>query len=510
VTAHGGELIPAAGTATLVPTSSQFDAHRPDFTSANDDETAEHPPFQRPRASTLRHLVILADLIAILVGIGVTFVVQAHVKPIPRAIQIDHARLALVSLPAWLLALGANKMYTSRAIEQRGEELRRLLTSCLIGLASIVGLAFAWQYSLLSRLWVGSLLLFVFGTIAIERGMTRHAFNMLRRTGRITRRVAIIGTDDHAVSVMRSVQRNASFGYDVVGLIGDGVHDVPAGVEVLGSADDTGELLRLHGCNGAIISMSSVDSPTVNRLTRRLTDDGFHIALLSSLRDIDLGRIRPQRLDGQALIYVEPTVRNGWRAHAKRAFDIVVSVLALLVMAPFLVLAAIAIGLESGGPILFRQSRVGRDGEEFAVLKLRTMHADAEERRAELMALNEADGPLFKIRNDPRITKVGRILRKLSIDEFPQFWNVLKGEMSVVGPRPALPSEVAQWDPELHERLRVLPGITGLWQVSGRADASFEDYKRLDLYYVDNWSLLHDVQIMFRTLGTITLQRGAH
>jgi lipopolysaccharide/colanic/teichoic acid biosynthesis glycosyltransferase len=159
--------------------------------------------------------------------------------------------------------------------------------------------------------------------------------------------------------------------------------------------------------------------------------------------------------------------------------------------------------------VFFRQERVGRDGKPFEMIKLRTMYADAEQRKAELVDQNEADGPLFKMERDPRITRVGRYLRKLSIDELPQFWNVLRGQMSVVGPRPALASEVEAWDEELHDRLRVLPGITGLWQVSGRSDSSFEVYKRLDLYYVDNWSLLHDIRIVLKTFGAVVFQRGA-
>ena len=149
------------------------------------------------------------------------------------------------------------------------------------------------------------------------------------------------------------------------------------------------------------------------------------------------------------------------------------------------------------------------DGRQFEIIKLRTMVVDAEARKAELMAQNESDGALFKIRNDPRVTPIGRYLRKLSLDELPQFWNVLRGEMSVVGPRPALPAEVEKWPADAHERLRVLPGITGMWQVSGRSDTSFDEYKRLDMYYVDNWSLLHDVLIVAKTFGAVVSSRGA-
>ncbi len=232
------------------------------------------------------------------------------------------------------------------------------------------------------------------------------------------------------------------------------------------------------------------------------------MTLSSSLHDIDITRTRSQSIDGRLMIYVEPTNRS--RAHMllKRAFDVVVSGLALLLTSPIMLIAALAIKLDSRGPVLFRQVRVGKDGELFEILKLRSMVQDAEEKRSALEDLNERTGPLFKMREDPRITRTGRILRMTSIDELPQFWNVLRGEMSVVGPRPALPSETDAWTPDLRERLRVLPGITGMWQVSGRAEADFELYRRLDLFYVDNWSLLHDAKIVAKTFLVVLTRRG--
>ncbi len=209
------------------------------------------------------------------------------------------------------------------------------------------------------------------------------------------------------------------------------------------------------------------------------------------------------------MIYVEPTNRSRTHLLLKRAFDVVVAGLALLLTLPIVAIAAVAIKLDSKGPVLFRQARVGKDGELFEMIKLRSMVQDAEAQRHELEHLNERSGPLFKISADPRITRVGRFLRKTSIDEFPQFWNVLRGDMSVVGPRPALPSETEQWTPDLRERLRVLPGITGMWQVSGRSESDFELYRRLDLFYVDNWSLTHDIKIVAKTFLVVLTSRGA-
>jgi lipopolysaccharide/colanic/teichoic acid biosynthesis glycosyltransferase len=170
---------------------------------------------------------------------------------------------------------------------------------------------------------------------------------------------------------------------------------------------------------------------------------------------------------------------------------------------------AVAIKATSPGPVIFAQERVGRDGRRFRIYKFRTMVADAEARKASLAGQNDADGPMFKITRDPRVTRVGAILRKLSIDEIPQFLNVLRGHMSIVGPRPALASEVAQWTDDVHGRLRVLPGITGMWQVSGRSNTSFDEYKRLDLYYVDNWTLAQDLRIVARTIPAVLAKRGA-
>jgi lipopolysaccharide/colanic/teichoic acid biosynthesis glycosyltransferase len=199
----------------------------------------------------------------------------------------------------------------------------------------------------------------------------------------------------------------------------------------------------------------------------------------------------------------------GWQAVAKRALDVLVSAIALLGVAPVLLVLLVAVRRD-GGPALFRQERVGKDGVRFTVLKLRTMVVDAESRVAELRDRNEADGPLFKLRDDPRVTPIGRFLRKTSLDELPQLLNVLRGEMSLVGPRPALPSEVDEWDAELHARLDVKPGITGRWQVSGRSDADFATYRRLDLSYVEEWSILVDLAILLRTIPTVLFARGAY
>lgn len=199
-----------------------------------------------------------------------------------------------------------------------------------------------------------------------------------------------------------------------------------------------------------------------------------------------------------------------WRMAAKRGFDIVVALVALTACLPALAVAAVAIVVDSGRPVLFWQQRLGREGRLFRLYKLRTMVPGAEAMLPAVRHRNELEDPLFKIRRDPRITRVGRHLRRWSLDEVPQLWNVLRGDMSVVGPRPALPEEALAWAPELRRRLEVRPGVTGPWQVSGRADSSFVDYVRLDLEYIDNLSLLTDATIVAKTVPTVLRRRGAY
>ena len=318
-----------------------------------------------------------------------------------------------------------------------------------------------------------------------------------------------MGTDPHAIRLAHAYQRNPELGYEVAGFVGRDDIGARGGARLLGSVANVRRLLVEHGCCGVVVSLGSVGQDEVNRLTRELTDEGFHVALSSSLCDIDIARIRPQVFDGNTMLYIEPVIRGGWRGVAKRGFDAVVAMFILVFSAPVLLAAMIAIKIDDGGPVFFRQVRVGRDGQTFTMTKLRTMVVDADALKEGLLDQSDVDGPLFKMENDPRVTRTGRWLRKLSIDELPQLISVLSGTMSMVGPRPALPDEVDQWDEQTADRLRVLPGLTGMWQVSGRSDTSFEQYRRLDLYYVDNWSLAHDLRICAKTVGVVLTGRGA-
>ncbi len=452
---------------------------------------------------------MLADLAAVVVGLAVAFVVQATWRPVDESIAFRQWVVVVASLPLWLFAANLNHLYTARANVRIADEFRHLAASTALGVAGVASLVLLAGAPTFSRWMTVTIFLSVLPIWFAVRQAVRAVFAKLRRSGRLSRPILVVGTDTFASDLVGGLQNQPNLGYNVVGFVGDTYPENPHGLPVVGDMDRIEEMAIRLGVTGVMISLYSVDGPTVNRLTRRLTDVGLHVTLSSSLRDIDIDRLRVQQLDGQALLYIEPRVRTGWRRTAMRVFDLFVSLVGLLLTAPIIAGAAIAIRLESSGPVFYRQRRVGLNGQGFDIIKLRTMYDGADQRLDELLEQNESDGPLFKIRTDPRITRVGRVLRKFSIDEIPQFWNVVRGEMSVVGPRPALPSEVAQWTPDVHERLQVLPGITGMWQVSGRSDTTFEEYKRLDMYYVDNWSLAHDVRIVLKTIWVVALGRGA-
>jgi len=260
----------------------------------------------------------------------------------------------------------------------------------------------------------------------------------------------------------------------------------------------------------AVLACPEMDGVALRRLAWQLERDDVELVVAPALMDVTGPRISIRPVSGLPLLHVEHPELDGGRQVVKDLFDRVMALVALVVLSPLLLVVALLIKFTSEGPVLFRQTRVGRDGREFTVLKFRTMVVDAEARKTELLVHNEHDGVLFKIRKDPRITPIGRKLRRYSLDELPQLINVLRGDMSLVGPRPPLPEEVARYGGDVYRRLAVKPGLTGLWQVSGRSDLSWEESVRLDLRYVDNWSLALDLLILWKTWSAVVRGSGAY
>jgi exopolysaccharide biosynthesis polyprenyl glycosylphosphotransferase len=449
-----------------------------------------------------------------LIGSDAIFLAIALIAAREVAIRVrDSAEAAAepvalaVCFAAVLAGLAQQRVYRARYLALRRDEWPRIVRGVAIGVALTIVAGFVLRFAVPA--WLVWLLVTGSVLICFNREIARRVFNRMRIGGRMVRKAVVVGANMEADELSMMLMTSKELGYEVAASVDT---TGPAGMPlpwrtVLESVEKT---LDETNAGNVILVPTAIDLDTAGYLTRRLTDAGLDVEMCMPLRDIDVTRLQLRPLGRFPVFYVQPIDRSGWRQSAKRAFDVVLASIVLLFLSPVIAVAALAIKLTSPGRVIFRQQRVGRAGEPFDVLKLRTMVADAESRLDEVRDLNEATGPIFKIRNDPRITKVGRVLRKLSVDELPQLWNVIRGEMSLVGPRPALPSEMELWTTDLQERLRVRPGITGMWQVSGRADSTGGDYVRLDLYYVDNWSLLIDLIILLKTVPAVLSGRGAY
>ena len=331
------------------------------------------------------------------------------------------------------------------------------------------------------------------------------------RQGRGTRNVLIVGTGPEASALRHHLDNMPHLGYTFKGFVevpGAEERRVAPPAEIVGALDSLFAQARKHFVDEIFLT-TPCDHQTVQEVLREVCDKGLSLRVVPDVYDA-LAWNSPVEYIGQfATIPLHYTELSRFGHLVKRTFDLVFSALALLALLPVLLAIAVAVKLDSPGPVLYFSERIGKRGRVFRCAKFRTMVADAEARRAQILHMNERDDVLFKVANDPRITPVGRFIRKYSLDELPQFWNVLKGEMSVVGPRPPLASEVQQYKLETLRRLDVPPGITGLWQVQSRQNPSFARYVTLDMTYVDNWSLWLDFKIVIRTIGTILAGTGS-
>jgi exopolysaccharide biosynthesis polyprenyl glycosylphosphotransferase len=423
--------------------------------------------------------------------------------------------IAYVLLPlAWLVVLWGNGAYDRRYLGLGTDEFKRVIRTAVTLTATISLLAFVTQMAgELSRLTLALVMLGGLVSVITFRYAARRTLGLLRRHGRASHRVLLIGSLAEALEVYSAVTRNRAAGMIPVAIhLSDGYPTartaecpvpVHAGREVV-------PLVRELGADTvAVCGAASTEPGELRRLAWQLEGTGVDLVVAPQLTDIAGPRVHIRPVEGLPLLYVEEPTLSGVAWLFKNLMDRVVAALALLLLSPVLAVIALAIKASDRGPVFFRQSRVGREGKTFRVWKFRTMYVDAEERLAALVPQNESDGLLFKIRNDPRVTPFGRFLRASSLDELPQLVNVLVGEMSLVGPRP-LPAEDGDFLGDVRRRLLVRPGITGLWQVSGRSDLSWDDAVRLDLYYVDNWSLTFDLTIMWRTIGVVLRSKGAY
>jgi exopolysaccharide biosynthesis polyprenyl glycosylphosphotransferase len=354
-----------------------------------------------------------------------------------------------------------------------------------------------------SRLWLASGWALAVAVLVVWRVVAHRLYEALRDVIAPANRVLIVGAN----RLGRELASELKTGYQVVGYVDNGIDLERLELPLLGPIAQLEELVQAYAVDELIIALPGDRREQVNRVLARGFRRHVQVKLLPEFGGLPPQRFQVHHFGGRQYIGYVPAAAVSW---VKRAVDLIVLSVGLIALAPVLSVIAIAIKLDSPGPVFYRQERVGKDGRRFEMLKFRSMCLDADRRLETLRQHNEATGPLFKMRRDPRVTRVGSLLRRWSLDELPQLLNVLHGEMSLVGPRPPLPSEVEQYEDWQLGRLRAVPGLTGLWQVSGRSEVPFHDMVRLDLHYIRNWSLALDLEILLRTIPAVLSNRGAY
>lgn len=430
-------------------------------------------------------------------------------------LRLNYTGISIIVILLWLGALAVFDTRGARVLGVGSTEYRLVADSSgrVFGLLAIAAFLFHID---LARGYV--LIAFPVGILflLLSRWMWRQWLVAQRRSGRYSAKVLLVGSLASVRHIAGELARTPEAGYRVLGasVANGGAGTLPGtDIRIFGAFDEILVALEQSGADTVVIT-SADDLPPerVRELSWSLEPGKQHLVVAPSLTDIGGPRIHTRPVQGLPLIHVETPTYEGRKLYAKRAFDVVAAGLLIILLSPLFLVLTLAVKLSSPGPALFRQERVGLKGEAFRMVKFRSMVVDAEARLQELSALDRVQGNpvLFKMKDDPRVTRVGSVMRRFSLDELPQLFNVVSGEMSLVGPRPPLQREVSGYDVRVHRRFLVRPGITGLWQVSGRSDLSWDDSVRLDLYYVENWSITVDLVILWRTIRAVVRSDGAY
>ena len=464
-------------------------------------------------------LKAIVDAVLINVGFFLAYVARYQLqwfRPVDEAFLVPYNTYLPSSLTLTailLLMFWTEGLYSAKRKDSWLSDVYVIVRGAVTGVAALYVIALVYRAVLYSRLIFAYAGLTVVLLLSAARALEKQVQAFLRRRGYGVQRVLIVGAGETGRAVMRNIVAQPELGYVVVGFVDDkperGNRNIGR-LKALGGTDRIAEVVGDHAVDEVIITLPWQYHRRIMSIMAQCERARVSVRIVPDMFQMSLSHVDIDDLNGIPLIGLKSVSIRGWNLAIKRAIDMAVAGLGLLVLSPLLLVISVLVRLESSGAAVFRQTRVGRGGRQFTVLKFRTMREGAEQEVEALSALNEAGGPLFKIRNDPRLTKVGQILRRTSLDELPQLYNVLRGEMSIIGPRPGLPSEVEQYQEWHRKRLETWPGMTGLWQVSGRSDLSFDEMVLLDIYYIENWSLLLDLQIALRTVPAILFGTGAY
>jgi exopolysaccharide biosynthesis polyprenyl glycosylphosphotransferase len=435
-------------------------------------------------------------------------------KPLLQFWPIQAALTGITLIVFWMRGVYAQPRGASWL-----DQMSKIAGGTLVSIAVLVlGLLF-FMPVLPSRLLFPFVSLAMIGIFGIERFVIKRVRVLLWQRGIDVRRVVVVGSTHAGQRIMKEVLDQPGLGYKLIGYVEDADELKPWTVPLtgrraphhLGAVDEIDRVIAQHGVDEVVVALPAISHLRIMAVLEQCRGQRVAFRLVPDLFEVRFNEVEIDALNGIPLIGLKDVVLRGGNLWVKRTLDAILATAVLFVTLPIMGLVALAIKLERPhGPVLFKQVRSGRGGRPFLCYKFRSMHPDAEALKQDLLPYNEADGPIFKMRNDPRVTRVGRFLRRTSLDEMPQVFNILRGDMSWVGPRPPVPSEVESYSDWHRRRLEITPGLTGLWQVSGRSDLSFDEMVKLDLYYAENWSLLVDLRIILLTIPAVLRARGAY
>jgi len=421
-------------------------------------------------------------------------------------------------LALMLIALWAKGAYRLRMGDEVQDDVAAAFSAATIAVATLVvitSMLHQYEYSraVIIYLWI-ALIAFV----TAGRWTFRALMGFLHRQGVGVRRLLIVGATDVGKMIMQSVASRRDLGYDLVGFVHarNGLETSSAittdfgRFRNLGYAADVPRLISRERVDEVIIALPAAAHEDIWPILQQCEQDGVGLKIVPDMFELSLGRVQVDDIGGIPIFDVREQPLKRFKLFAKQSCEWVLALILSVLFAPIMLVTALLIRLDSPGPCIYKQARVGQNGRRFTCYKFRSMEEGADDRIHEVTRLNQTNGPTFKAKADPRFTRVGRFIRRHSIDELPQLWNVLKGEMSLVGPRPALPVEVESYERWHYRRLQIRPGLTGVWQVSGRSDLTFEEMVTMDIYYIENWSLALDIKIILRTVAAMVTGRGAY
>lgn len=469
-----------------------------------------HPVARSGWARKYLAVALVLDLVVTVFGF-----VGAIAAPFGPSFSVPDP-LLLVAPLTWVACLAATGTYDRHSLGSGTQEYRAIGRSAVLTFAVLAVASFVFKVELYRGFVIPAVAFWLAGSLAMHWAL-RLQIGRRRAADRCLFGTIVVGRADTVATIIREFHRSRSAGYRVLGAcvsdigIGWTRQTEIEGVPVLGSPDDALEAVDRLGAEVVAVSADpDLTGPALRRLGWALAERRVELVVAPGILEVAGPRLSLRPAAGMSVLHVERPAEGMARLTAKRAMDVLLAVPITLAALPLMIVIALAVKLTSRGPVFFRQDRIGEHGRMFKMIKFRSMVLDAEARLASLSRDGQVNTLLFKDKDDPRITPVGRVIRKYSLDELPQLINVLRGQMSLVGPRPPLAREVAEYEPDAIQRLRVLPGLTGMWQTSGRSDLDWDQSLRLDLWYVDNWSPILDLQILFRTVRTVFGGEGAY